>query len=371
MLHLSRLELVAYRNYAAFKGEFTPDVQVIVGDNAQGKTNLLEAIHYLSALRSFRGTLTRELVRFGEGVARISGRVVSDVGYDDLAVTITSEGRKATVNAKEPPAIADYLRVLPSVKFTPDDILLLKGEGGPRRRALDRSVFGLTPSHFKHLLDYNRALKQKNALLREAAAGRMVDRDQLDTWNLQLASIGARVLEGRLAFVDRVNPLVASFFREISGMDVTARMRYRGIADGPLPFSELEESLIGEIARREPEERTRGHSVVGPHRDDLGMEVAGKSVRKYASQGQHRMFALAMKVAEIELHRRDVGRYPVLLLDDVKSELDRERVRYLFSFLDRIPAQIFVTSTDFRELDGELTRPRVTWHVRAGVASPP
>ena len=369
MLHLARLQLVSYRNYAAFDGELTPDVQVIVGDNAQGKTNLLEAISYLSALRSFRGTATRELVRFGDEAARISGHVVSEVGTDDVAVLIGPEGRKATVNGKEPPAIADYLRVLPSVKFTPDDILLLKGEGGPRRRALDRSVFGLVPTHFKHLLDYNRALKQKNALLRDAAAGRPLDGELLETWNRQLAATGARVLEARLGFVERLNPLVAGFFREISGTEATARLRYRGVADGPRTAAELEAALLDAFAAREGEERTRGHAVVGPHRDDVGMEIGSRSVRKYASQGQHRMFALALKVAEIELHERELGRYPVLLLDDVKSELDRDRVRYLFGFLDKVPAQIFVTSTDFRELEGELSRPRVTWQVRAGVAT--
>ena len=366
-MHLASLRLSSYRNYASFEAELTPDVQVIVGDNAQGKTNLLEAISYLSVLRSFRGTGTRELVRFGEAGARISGRVIADVGSDDLAVTLTAEGRKATVNEKEPAAIADYLRVLPSVKFTPDDILLLKGEGGPRRRALDRSVFGLDPQHFKHLLDYNRALKQKNALLRES--GGTPDREQLEAWNRQLASTGARVLAGRLAFVEHMNPLVAGFFGEISGTAAGAKLRYRGVSDRPRSASELEAILLEELSRREREELTRGHSVVGPHRDDLGMEVTGRSVRKYASQGQHRMFALALKVAEIELHRRDLGRYPVLLLDDVKSELDAERVRFLFGFLDKIPAQIFVTSTDFRELHEELSRPRVTWQVKAGVAS--
>ena len=134
-MHLASLSLRSYRNYAAFEAELTPDVQVIVGDNAQGKTNLLEAISYLSALRSFRGTGTRELVRFGEAAAKITGRVVGDVGSDELAVTLSPEGRTATVNAKEPAAIADYLRVLPSVKFTPDDILILKGEGGQIGRA--------------------------------------------------------------------------------------------------------------------------------------------------------------------------------------------------------------------------------------------
>lgn len=366
-VHLASLELRSYRNYRWFDGELGADVQVIAGDNAQGKTNLLEAVAYLSTLRSFRGTAPRELIRFGDEAAVIRGRVAGGLGADDLSVTLSSDGRRATVNGKDPAGIADYLRILPSVKFTPDDILLLKGEGAPRRRALDRAVFGLAPAHFKHLLDYNRALRQKNALLREAGGG-PPDREELDAWNRQVASLGAKILEARLAFVERMNPLVAEFFREIAGTDLAARLRYRGVVGEATSAADLEALLGAALARREREEITRGYSLVGPHRDDLGMEIDGRSVRKYASQGQHRMFALALKIAEIELHRRELGRYPVLLLDDVKSELDRDRVRFLFGFLDRIPAQIFVTSTDFRELDGELTRPRVTWRVEQGVA---
>lgn len=366
-MHLATLEVRSFRNYPTFTGEFSPDVHLIVGDNAQGKTNLLEAIHYLSALRSFRGPGSRELVRFGEEAASIRGRVVGDVGNDDLAVLVTAEGRKATVNAKDPPTVADYLRVLPSVKFTPDDILILKGEGGPRRRALDRAVFGLTPSHYKHLLDYNRALKQKNALLR--AGGRGSEDSELSVWNERLAESGARVVSARLEFIARVNPLLGEFFAEVSASKAIARTRYRGITDAPEDVTKIQAALLDELTRRAPEELARGYTVVGPHRDDLAMEIAGRSVRRYASQGQHRMFALALKVAEIELHHRDLGRYPVLLLDDVKSELDQDRVRYLFDFLNRIPAQIFVTSTDLKELEGEVRRPRTTWRVTSGVAT--
>lgn len=277
-------------------------------------------------------------------------------------MTITGAGRKATVNAKEPESIADYLRVLPSVKFTPDDLLLIKGEGGPRRRALDRSVFGLTPSHLKHLLDYNRALKQKNALLRTGRA----DGAQLEVWNHALAEQGARVIAFRLDFIRRVEPLLAEFFAEISASKEEAGLRYRGLDEAP---ADLPARLFQALQEKREEEIERGHTLVGPHRDDLVMEIGGRSVRKYASQGQHRMFALALKVAEIELHRRILGRYPLLLLDDVKSELDHDRVRYLFGFLNRIPAQIFVTATDLAELSGEVTRPYRVWTVRQGVAT--
>lgn len=364
-MHLASLSLTNFRNYASFEGEFTADVHAIVGDNAQGKTNLLEAIHYLSTLRSFRGPGTREMIRFGESALRVAGVVRAAAGTDEMVVTMLPEGRKATVNAKEP-SVTEYLAVLPSVRFTPDDILLLKGEGGPRRRALDRAVFGLHPPHLRAILDYNRALKQKNVLLKSRQPP---DREHLDTWNDRLAALGAKVIASRLSFVDRVNPLVEEFFAEISATTLTAKVRYRGIPDPPRNEEALRMALRDQLSSSAAEELRRGHTLVGPHRDDLGMEIGGRSLRRYASQGQHRMFALALKVAEIELHRRELGRYPVLLLDDVKSELDQDRVRYLFAFLNRIPAQTFVTSTDVRELDAELKRPRALWRVSAGVAT--
>ena len=363
-MHLANLELRSFRNYAHFEAEFSPEVQVFVGDNAQGKTNVLEAIHYLSSLRSFRGPATKELIRFGDDAARVRGVVASPAGTDELVVTMSGDGRKATVNAKELP-VHDYLAILPSVRFTPDDILLLKGEGGPRRRALDRAVFGLLPAHLRAILDYNRALKQKNALLKSTKTRG----EHLEVWNQRLSELGAKVVAARLSFVDRVNPLLREFFAEISASDSGARVIYRGIAAPPRNVEALQLALLEQLNARIDDEIVRGHTLVGPHRDDLGMEIGGKSVRRYASQGQHRMFALALKIAEIELHHRELGRYPVLLLDDVKSELDADRVRYLFGFLNRIPAQIFVTSTDFRELSGELTRPRTTWKVVAGVAT--
>ena len=363
-MHLAKLELKSFRNYAAFAGDFSADVQVIVGDNAQGKTNLLEAIHYLSTLRSFRGPASKEMVKFGDEVSRVKGNVSGHAGIDELIVTMTPDGRKATVNGKEPP-VSEYLAILPSVRFTPDDILILKGEGGPRRRALDRAVFGLVPAHLRSILDYNRALKQKNALLKTTKSRT----SELEVWNQKLAELGARVVAARLSFIDRVNPLLEEFFAEISATSLGAKVTYRGIADPPRNVEALRLALGDHLHARADEEIARGHTLVGPHRDDLGMEIGKKSVRRYASQGQHRMFALALKVAEIELHKRELGRYPVLLLDDVKSELDADRVRYLFGFLNRIAAQIFVTSADFRELDGEITRPRTTWKVAAGIAT--
>jgi len=362
-VYLRELELRNFRNYAAFEGEFSADVQVIVGDNAQGKTNLLEAINLLSTLRSFRGPASKEMIRFQESAARVRGVVVSGAGTDELSVTISAEGRKATVNEKEIP-VTEYLAVLPSVRFTPDDILLIKGEGGPRRRALDRAVFGLQPSHLRAILEYNRALKHKNILLKSERT----QADELDVWNQRLAEIGARVVSARLSFVDRINPLLAEFFGEISGTTLSARVRYRGIAEPPRNEEALRLAMLDELRAKSEDEQRRGHTLVGPHRDDLGLELDGHSVRRYASQGQHRMFAVALKVAEIELHNRELHRYPVLLLDDVKSELDHDRVRYLFGFLNRIPAQTFVTTTDVSELGPELRRPSAVWRVRAGVA---
>ncbi len=365
-MHLAALQFRSFRNYERFSGEFSADVQVIVGDNAQGKTSLLEAIHVLSTLRSFRGSSSRELVRFGEPAAAVEGTIAGANGTDRLSVRLGAQEREACVNGKKPAAVADYLRLFPTVRFTPDDLQLHKGESGPRRQALDRGVFGLLPNHFRNLLDYNRALKQKNALLKEARGAwsgsrRDVD-DHLAVWNAKLAAAGRPVVAARREFVARVGPLLEAFFREISGSTRLASLSYRGTAA-------TEPELLAAMEARRDEELARGHTVVGPHRDDVVAEIDGRSVRRYASQGQHRMFALALKVAEIELHRRELGRYPVLLLDDVKSELDQDRVRYLFGFLNRIPAQIFVTTTDVRELKDDLARAHVTWRVAAGVAT--
>jgi len=170
-MHLASLTLTDFRNLADVQLSFDPDVHVIFGENAQGKTNLLESIHYLATLRTFRGQSSRDLIRALEDGSRqpgtkVSGEVVGPVGRDDLSVTLSGENRKINRNGKEPGSVASYLETLSVVRFVPDDILLFKGPSQPRRRILDRAVFALNAAHLGHLQDYNRALGQKNRLLR-------------------------------------------------------------------------------------------------------------------------------------------------------------------------------------------------------------
>jgi DNA replication and repair protein RecF len=368
-VRLRRLHLTNFRNYTDLDLSFGDEVQVVYGQNAQGKTNLLEAIHYLALLRTFRGGTSKDLVRFGQQQhgMRVRGEVVGPLGLDQLEVKVTPEGRKITVNEKDPGSVADYLKVLSVVRFVPDDILLLKGSSEPRRKMLDRAVFALQTAHLQNLQSYNRALSQKNRLLRTG----QFHSAHIDVWNDEMAKLGAQVMASRLWYLDAINPLVTDFFRDISGSDVRATVSYKTKLGGssrlPRDPEGLEATFRLAMDESAQEEARRGFSVVGPHRDDMKLEVDAHALRNYGSQGQHRMFALALKVAEIVLHQQEKGDYPVLLLDDVRSELDAHRVRYLFTFLNKIEAQIFVTSTDFREISDELTRPAQWWRVTAGI----
>lgn len=372
-MHLESLELTNFRNYREVSLELGDDVQVIYGDNAQGKTNLLEAIHYLALLRTFRGGTSKELMRFpdeGEDpstrATRLCGKVRSELGTDELCVGLGAEGRKLTLNDKAPGKVAEYLGVLSVVRFIPDDILLLKGPSEPRRKMLDRAAFHLRNDHLTHLQAYNRALSQKNKLLKE----RWADGGHLEIWNERLATLGAQVVATRLWYLDKIRALVTEFFGEISASTIQATVGYKTAlgkaSELPREVEPLADVFREVIASKMQEERVRGFSVVGPHRDDLELRIDEHALKRYGSQGQHRMFALALKVAEIVLHHNERGHYPVLLLDDVRSELDADRVRYLFTFLNRVPAQIFVTSTDFRELSDELKRPYRCYRVVAG-----
>lgn len=367
-MHLQFLELENFRNYSQQSFEFGDEVQVIFGDNAQGKTNLIESIYMMAVLRGFRGLGGKDLIQQGALSATIRGQVISDLGDDQLGVHITPGGRKIVRNGKAPESVASYLSVLPVVRFIPDDLLILKGSGGPRRRMLDRSIFHLVTSHLSALQDYNRILSQKNHLLRS----RTGDSGQLEVWNQRLANQNGQVVAARLAYLDEINPRVQEFFGQISASTRVARVEYSTELgeDSSLPRDSkaLAELSMKTMVEKEREEWGRGHAVVGAHRDDFVMLLDGGSLKRYGSQGQHRMFALALKVAEIVLQKSRTQQYPVLLLDDVRSELDQDRVRYLFSFLNRIPAQIFVSSTDFRELSAELDRPTKHWKVHNGRA---
>jgi DNA replication and repair protein RecF len=365
-LRLATLELRDFRNVATAALSLSPRATVLVGENGQGKTNLLEAVYLLCTLRPLRAARLAELVRFGQPRALVAGDFDGPGGLRRAAVEVADGARTALLDGKPiaPGRLDDYFEGRAAVCFSPDDLLLVKGGPELRRRFLDRAAFNRWPAVLGEAREYLRALRSRNAALRTAGPPEVEE-----SFRGPLARAGARLVRRRLDLVRELAPCTARAFAEISGPGAPpARLAYRPAsgmpADGDEPV--LAARLAEILALRLQRDRDRGYTSAGPHMDDLTLALDERGARPYASQGQQRALVLALKIGEIENLRAALGRPPLLLLDDVSSELDPRKNRYLLDYLSRLPGQAILTATDRRLLDPAAGPEAVFYGVRQG-----
>ena len=339
----------------------SPRTSVLSGQNGQGKTNFLEACYLLTTLRPLRASKLAELVCFGAAEARVRGRFQLPGGVREVEVSVRAGRRCALVDGKairDPDEIFGGLAV---VAFTPDDLGLIKGGPDGRRRLLDRAVQNRHPVHLADARDYLRALKSRNELLRQGAS------DELrEAFDLPLARLGARLRLRRENLLAELRPHAERAFAEVARGEEPLSLLYQAagresVGLGPQAAREgaavLEARLLAALRARLSRDRERGFTSVGPHVDDLGIGIGARPARLYASQGQSRALVLAFKIGEIENLRRAQGRAPLLLLDDVSSELDPGRNEFLMHYLADLRGQVLLTTTDARLVAAAAQRP--------------
>ena len=325
----------AFRNLHDQRTSLDPQATVLFGQNGQGKTNFLEACYLLCTLRPLRAQRLTELARLGSGEqALVSGRFELPGGTREVEVQAGSEGRSARVDGKAIRDPEDLFGGLATVAFTPDDLAVIKEGPDGRRRLLDRAVLNRHPAHLRDSREYLRTLRSRNHLLRQRAADAL-----LESFDEPLVRLGARIRERRLEVLAEILPLAGTAFAEVAQGEAPLEMRTT--APDPSPQG-LAEALRARLSR----DRERGFTSVGPHADDLVVSIGDKPARLYASQGQSRALVLAFKIGEIENLRRVQGRAPLLLLDDVSSELDPERNAFLMRYLGALKGQVVLTTTD-------------------------
>lgn len=350
------IQASGFRNLGALRFEPGPHFNVIYGDNGSGKSNLLEAIYYLGSLKSFRGARTEDLISLGEQQAWIEGRIDNP----DLPHTLRlelgrSERRRMLLDAKRPPSTSVWLRTVQMVLFHPGDLVLAAGSPDKRRAYLDRMLEQIDPIYSSTLASYEKALRSRNRLLKNER----VDERSVRAYDAILSKAGAVIGQARARLVQDLGPRVVHAFSEVFGAETELRVDY-------VPRVEpTETAIIQALARAFQKDKARGFTADGPHGDDLGLQIHEVGARHHASQGQHRTIVLALKTAELDLLSERTGRVPVLLLDDVSSELDRTRNRRFFEVLRRAGGQVFLTTThpEFILLDKD----RVDFSVSAGV----
>ncbi len=373
-MYCRRLELVDFRNFAGLELDLPVGPVLVLGRNAQGKSNLLEALLALASGRGRSHRALAELIRTINGGPRPFARIRTKVAAKDrasrlelvFALNPTEDGqtgrrasRRVVVDGK-PRRTSELLGQLNAVHFSPDDIDLLSGAPAERRRFLDVAISQVDRDYVRDLVDYGRVLSQRNALLRELRE-RGGDGTGLEFWDGKLVELGGRIVATRQRFVGGLNDSGATSYRELAGPAESLRVEYvmAGMMDGGLPLDSLEELREREIQR--------GQTLVGPHRDDVAMLVGGQPAAAFASRGQQRLVVLSLRLAEMEWLGRAAGEPPVLLLDDIFSELDPD---HRAAVIARMPkgAQVLVTAADDAQAPEAFRTDAAVLRVRAGHA---
>jgi DNA replication and repair protein RecF len=353
-VHLAHLRLRDFRNYPRLDVDFAPGFHVLLGDNAQGKTNILEAIYLMATLRSFRGVGGAQMIRHGAKGYFVGGQVVSQ-GEREIKIYWSARERKLALDGQPVKRLADYLGVLRTVVFCTEDLQLIKGTARARRRFLDLLLAQTQPGYLPLLQRYMSAVRSRNALLKQ----RTLDEASLESFSAELVKLGTDLIRARRELVPKFSPLARLAYRRIANDAEELRLEYLPSVKGDFAV---------ELAQSRARERAFRATVVGPHRDDLQLLQNEKSAAQFGSEGQKRTLAIALKLAQAEFLAGLHGSPPVLLIDDVMGELDVKRRGGFLPLLDqarKTSGQVFMTCTEEnwpRELGGNLQK----WEVVQG-----
>jgi DNA replication and repair protein RecF len=377
-VRIDDLKLRHFRNLTHVELQPDPRFNVVVGPNGQGKTNLAEAVYVLSTLKSFRATRNAHLIQFEQDEARCIAMVDRAGVRREVDITLRQRSRKVTLNGNTIRKLADFFGTVNTVAFTPEDIAVLKGSPSERRLLLDRIVFHANPTYAIESGRYEEALKQRNAVLKNDRP----DMALLEVYDEQLVPLGCTVVARRRAMVERLRAPFQEAFAEIFDAAIPVDLQYVPSFFAGVDTSGSYDAITQEMSARADDTNVvadelraafkrsrradfaRGFTTVGPHRDDLQTWLGGQPVKAFASQGQHRAFMLALKITEIRLLEQLLGAPPILVLDDVSSELDPVRNRKLFDFLSDFAGQVFITTTDLDYI--KLSADYTPWKVSGG-----
>lgn len=365
-MYLETLELTNYRNYSGATFKFSPDVNVIIGGNAQGKTNVLEAVYFLSAGNSHRTGSDNQLVKQGETLASIRSHIDRAGHKLSLEVFLSPhEKKRVKVGGVEKYRFSDLLGNLHAVIFSPEDLQIIKGGPERRRSFLDDTIVQISPTYHYWRRKYDRVMRQRNILLKTMTKD--IGREGLELWDRNLAEIGTKVIVNRINATEQLSKYAAEAHKKITKGAEKLEVNYlsrvaEGGVEGP---DEIERRFIRELLRRRKDELDRKITLVGPHRDDLLMNINGDDVRLFGSQGQQRTVALSLKFGQMKLIEKEVKAKPLLLLDDVMSELDDDRQSYLMKMV-KDSNQVLITATHLDSFPPEALEGRNVIRIKNG-----
>ncbi len=365
---IKEIELRDFRNYESLNLQFHNKVNLFLGENAQGKTNILEAIYLSSLGRSFRTAQDNEMIRFGKDFLKV--KVTAEKEDENLTVefAVTEKGKGAKVDGVKIKRISELFDHIYTVIFSPEDLRIVKEDPEKRRRFINTELCLTVPSYYGSLSDYKRVLRQRNAFLKEAKIqGKKVDTEILHVWDEQLSVSGTFVMMKRKAFVEKLKRISGEIHRNITDGQEQLEIEYEPSITLKEELKEQKEQFQKDLQENLLSDIKNATTGRGPHRDDIKIIVNGVDLRRFGSQGQQRTAALSLKLAEIRLIQEETGENAVLLLDDVMSELDAARQKFLVHSLGDV--QLFITTTDLTEEVKKALPEGYTFYVRKGTVS--
>lgn len=353
---LREIELENFTNYEKACCILDERINIFIGDNAQGKSNLLEGIYYLSAIRSSRNHKDKELVQWGREGFQIKALFRNRMGENKVSILFRDNKKEIFLNNCRLEKKKDYIGQFLTILFTPEDLSIIKGDPSLRRSYIDNELMMTDVDYFLTLHRYRKILEQRNNLLKESYR-RSIAEETMDVWEEQLSLYGTKLLEKRMEMIGRIREIAAVIHRFITDGEEELEAKYSCSLEKELLLEGKRDEFIRSYRNALKETRAkdieRGYTGIGPHRDDLDLYINGISAKKYGSQGQQRTAALSLKVAEIEFVKEKTGEYPLLLLDDVLSELDKKRKNKLLEAIEN-KVQTIITTTDLNDIDASI-----------------
>lgn len=359
---LKDIHLGNFRNYDSLDLQFHPKLNVFIGRNAQGKTNLLESIYFLALAKSHRTSRDKELIQFDKEEAYVNGNIETSYSRLPLSISVSKKGKRAKVNHMEVSKLSQYIGHLNTVLFAPEDLNIVKGSPQVRRKFINMECGQISKVYLSTLSDYQKVLNQKSQYLKS----RNVDRVMIDVLNEQLAKHASVIIYKRQHFIETIEKFARKIHEDISNSKESLTIKYNSnIKYKSTNEKELEQEIKAVLDDSLEKEIDRMQTMIGPHRDDISFHINGFDVQTYGSQGQQRTTALSVKLAELDLIYDEVGEYPVLLLDDVLSELDETRQSHLLtSIRDRV--QTFVTTTSISDINHAIMNDMSSFNIDSG-----
>ena len=346
-MHFADLKLTHFRNYYQQELLFSPGINCLVGANGSGKTNLLDALHYLALTRGFRSSQDKFAIKKGEDFFFNGGTLVKNGANLSIHVNfLKGKGKKVIFNQKPLAKMSEHIGRVPLVAVLPNDTELINGPSINRRKFLDMLIAQYDKSYLNHLIQYDKILAQRNALLKLMWEQRFFDVEQVELWDTQLIPHGIAIYKGRNEFLKNFKPFFEAFFRNIVSKNETPEITYK---------SHIEDNSINGwlnlLAEHREKDRVQQYTTGGIHRDDLIFKINEQSARNFGSQGQQKTFVIALKLAQYRLLEKQTNIAPILLLDDIFDKLDEHRLQSIANLLDRdIEGQTFITDTSYDRL---------------------